>query len=272
MQAALDSLLTNIQTNRPNAQVIVASLILRTDDSGLEAVQMAYNSAIPQLVAAHGPNFHFVDMHSVLNAADLYDGLHPNQGGYDKMANTWANALHTVAQVEPLSLTNARSRKTHGQLANFDVNFPVTGAPGVECRPGGNYSILFVFTNNVVNGTATVTAGNGSVSGAPTFAANVMNVNLTGVTDAQQITVTVTATDAYSHSLPAQAVNMKFLAGDTNGNGIVNSSDISQTKTHTGSVLSSANFRVDSTQDGSISSSDVSFVKSRSGAAIPNTQ
>ncbi|HSS95664.1 MAG TPA: GDSL-type esterase/lipase family protein [Terriglobales bacterium] len=271
MQTSLDSLLTKIKTNRPNAQVIVTSLIPRTDDSGLEAIQMAYNSAIPQIVGAKGPNFHFLDMHSVITAADLIDGQHPNQGGYDKMANAWSSALHTIAQVEPLSLASAVSRKAHGQTVSFDVGLPLTGAPGVECRPGGTYSILFIFTNNVINGTATVVAGNGSISGAATFAGNVMTVSLTGVTDAQQLTVNVSATDAYSHSLPARAVKVNFLGGDTNGSGAVNSSDISQTKAQSGSPLTAANFRVDATQDGAISSSDIAYVKSQSGKAIPST-
>ncbi len=135
MQALLESLLAKIKSNRPNAHVIVASLIPRTNNANFEAIQMEYNSGIPAIVAAKGANFHFLDMHSVLNAGDLADGLHPNQGGYDKMADAWAATLHSVAQVEPLSLAAAVSRKTHGQGASFDVKLPLTGAPGVECAP-----------------------------------------------------------------------------------------------------------------------------------------
>lgn len=271
MQALLESLLAKIKSNRPNAQVIVASLILRTNNANFEAIQMEYNSGIPATVAAKGANFHFLDMHSVLNAGDLADGLHPNQGGYDKMADAWAAALHPVAQVEPLNLAAALSRKTHGQGPSFDVNLPLTGTPDVECRSSaGTHTLLLIFSNNVTNGSATVTAGNGNVTGTPTFASNVMNVNLAGVTDAQQVTVTLNGvTDAYSHSLPATPIKMKVLVGDTTGNGIVNSSDISQTKLQSGKILSDANFREDVMVDGSISSSDISMVKSRSGQAVP---
>ena len=74
MQASLQSLLTKIKTTRPNAQVIVASLIRRTDNASLEAIQVSYNNAIPGIVAGQGANFHFLDMHAVLGAGDLGDG------------------------------------------------------------------------------------------------------------------------------------------------------------------------------------------------------
>ena len=208
MQSLLQSLLATIKNNRPNAQVIVASLIPRTDNASREATQMSYNNSIPSIVAAQGANFHFLDMHAVLNAGDLADGLHPNQGGYDKMANAWAGALHAVAAAEPLSVATAASRKTHGPAGDFDVDLPLTGVSGVECRDGGDagsHTLLFTFTNNVTSGSAVISAGNGSVLGSPTFAGNVMNVNLTGVGDGQEIMVTLNSVrDAISMFFPAR--------------------------------------------------------------------
>ena len=273
MQSLLQSLLATIKSNRPNAQVIVASLIPRTDSPNLEAVQRTYNSSIPGIVGAQGPKFHFLDMHAVLGPTDLVDGVHPNQGGYDKMANAWVGALHAVAQVEPLRIATAVSRKTHGSVGDFDLNLPLTGGPGVECRGGGSggtQTLLFTFTNNVIRGTASVTGGIGAVSGNPTFAGNVMSINLTGVTDAQRMTVTLSGVaDAYSQALTVTPININVLAGDTTGDGTVNSSDIAETKRQVGSALSDANFRQDVTTDGSITSSDIANIKSQSGKGIP---
>jgi cellulase/cellobiase CelA1 len=39
---------------------------------------------------------HLVDMFSALTTADLADGVHPNAGGYAKMANVWFSALQSV--------------------------------------------------------------------------------------------------------------------------------------------------------------------------------
>jgi hypothetical protein len=153
------------------------------------------------------------------------------------------------------------------------LQLPLTGAPGVECRAGGGagmHTLVFTFTNNVTSGAAAVASGNGSVSGAPTFSHNVMSVNLAGVTDAQAIVVSLSGVnDAYSQSLSTTPINMNVLAGDTTGNGIVNSSDVSQTKNQSGAAISDANFRADVTVDGLINSSDIANVKFQSGKAIP---
>ena len=65
-------------------------------------------------------------------------------------------------------------------------------------------------------------------------------------------------------------IPMGILEGDTTGNGSVNSSDISQTKSQSGQTVSQTNFRTDVTTNNSINSSDISLVKSRSGTALPS--
>jgi hypothetical protein len=64
---------------------------------------------------------------------------------------------------------------------------------------------------------------------------------------------------------------MSVLIGDTSGNGIVNASDVSQTKAAVGQPVSNANFRRDVTVNGVINASDVSLVKSKSGNGLPST-
>src|SRR5262249_44971292 len=79
----------------------------------------------------------------------------------------------------PLQLTTVVSRKTHGSAGDFDVDLPLGGSAGVECRStSGNHSLVFTFTNNVVSGNAAVTSGTGTVSGSPAFSDNTMTVNL----------------------------------------------------------------------------------------------
>jgi Dockerin type I domain len=62
---------------------------------------------------------------------------------------------------------------------------------------------------------------------------------------------------------------MDMLTGDTTGDHVVNSSDVSQTKSRSGQSVGSSNFRSDLTVDGNLNSSDVSLVKSKSGTALP---
>ena len=173
----------------------------------------------------------------------------------------------------PLSITNVVSRKTHGAAGDFDINLPISGEPGVECRSGGgagNHTIVFSFTNNVVTGTASVTAGMGTVSGGPAFFGNTMTVNVTNVMDDQQITVTASGVkDTFGQTLPDTAVSANILMGDTTGNKSVNSSDVLQTKQQVGMPVDSSNFREDINSSGTISASDVTQVKLQVGNSLP---
>jgi hypothetical protein len=184
---------------------------------------------------------------------------------------THGRGMWQIALPGALELTTAVSRKTHGGAGTFNVNLPLTGNPGIECRnSGGNHTLVFTFTANVVSGSASVVSGAGSVSGSPTFSANTMTVNLTGVTNAQQIAVKLSGvTDSMAHAIPDIIVNMIALAGDTTANKTVNAGDVSQTKVQVGSLVGAGNFRNDVTVDGSINASDVSLVKTRVGTGVP---
>ncbi len=173
----------------------------------------------------------------------------------------------------PVQLTDAVSRKTHGAAGTFDVDLPLTGNVGIECRSGGaggNHTFVFTFTNNVVSGNATVTTGTGTVSGPPTFSGNTMTVNLTGVSDIQQITVTLSnVTDCFGSVLPDTPVSAGMLIGDTTGNRTVNASDVAQVKGQSGAPVDATNFREDVTVNGSINASDVGLVKANVGHSLP---
>jgi len=186
---------------------------------------------------------------------------------------TVAILVPTPDTCNPVLLTDAVSRKTHGAAGTFDVDLPLSGEPGVECRSGGgsgDHTFVFTFTNNVVSGNASVTSGVGSVSGSPTFSGNAMTVNLTGVSDVQQITVTLSnVTDCFGSVLPDTPVSANMLLGDTTGNKTVNASDVAQVKAQVGVPVSTGNFREDLNVDGLMNASDVGLVKANVGHSVP---
>ena len=153
----------------------------------------------------------------------------------------------------PLFFLNAGSRKTHGAAGTFDINLP-----GIECRnSGGNHTIVFKFTNNVVSGSAMVTGGTATLVGSPTFTDNEMALNLTGVTNIQTVSVSVSnVTDNFGEVLAGAATSMGVLIGDTNGNGVVNAGDTTQTQGRSGQTTDATNFRSDVNTDGTINSGD----------------
>jgi plastocyanin len=179
----------------------------------------------------------------------------------------------SAGKCRALQLTAAASRKTHGGAGTFDINMPIAGQSGVECRSGGangDYTLVFTFSNLLLSGNAAVTGGTGTVSGSPTFTGRDMIVNVTGVTNAQILTVTLSnVTDVFNQIAGNTFVNIGFLAGDTNGNRTVNAADVAQTKARLGQAADGTNFRSDVNANGSINAADVAIVKANLGTALP---
>ena len=190
-----------------------------------------------------------------------------------------------------LQLLSVVSRKTQGPAGTFDINLPLSGPPGIECRSGGtngNHTLVFTFNNVLASATVTATPGSGNVALPLIFNGSTMKVNLTNVINAQVITITVSnATDDTGQVLPNTDVRMGVLmgdvggaplyrdvrrgeqVGDATGDGLVNSSDIAFIKAHTGELISAANFTADINGNGIISATDVAIAKSRSGTGLP---
>jgi hypothetical protein len=171
----------------------------------------------------------------------------------------------------PLQLTSVVSRKTHGAAGDFNVDLPLSGNVGVECRStAGNHTFVFTFTNQIVSGDAAVTSGTGNVDGNPTFSGNTMTVNLTGVSDVQQISVTASnVMDTFGQTLPDAPVSAVILAGDTNSNRTVNAADVAQTKAQQGATVDQTNFRNDLNASGTINAADTAIVKANAGNSVP---
>ena len=170
----------------------------------------------------------------------------------------------------PPTPTQVISRKLHGG-APFDVALPLTGTAGIECRSGGesgNHQIVATFGAPVTFTFAAVTSGAGSVTTATGSGTTALTVNLTSVTNAQRITVTLFGLSDGANT-GELGIPMGVLLGDTSGNGSVNASDVSQTKSKSGQVVDATNFRTDVTVSNSINASDVGIVKSKAGTSLP---
>ena len=181
----------------------------------------------------------------------------------------------------PPTPTGAFSRKTHGASGDFDVNLPLTGTPGIECRNGGptnDYTVVVTFGTSVsVTGdiqaqviTANGEVGSGGVSngGLVTVNGNSVTVPLTNVAAAQTINVKLFGvTDGVGYG--DIVVPMSRLEGDVAANGAVTASDVSQTKAQAGLPITSKTFRADVIANGAINATDVSLVKSAVGTGLP---
>ena len=129
----------------------------------------------------------------------------------------------------------------------------------------GSHEIVLTFANSISFSEASVTAGTGSATAS--VSGPVVTLELTGVTNAQTMTVELADADDGANRGDIM-IPVTFLAGDTSGNGAVTSSDVAQTKTQVGQLVTAANFRTDVDASGAITASDVALVKSKSGTAI----
>ncbi len=127
VQTRMANLIGDIATKRPYAKIIVASLPLRTDDSGKNTQQLGFNAALPGIVNSQvllGRQVSFVDLQPTLIAGDLTDGVHPNQTGYNKIADAFLPAISSV--IAPLGTSNPPAIVRTGSPVNLqtiDVTF-----------------------------------------------------------------------------------------------------------------------------------------------------
>jgi len=220
------------------------------------------------------------------------DGNSPNSGtGYTE---AWRATLYSTSTITCGTSTASINGTTQ------PVTLPLTGAPGVESRSSdgtgnGNHTFCFGFTSPI-SSVDSVSATCGSVASSGVDPANAnfylvqlnaaacnqqyLTVTLSGVHDSAQTLASKQGpgskhtggskiTTAPSQSAASASITAGILIGDTNGDGVVNSADVSQTKSRSGQPVDATNFRSDVNADGTINSADISLVKSKSGTALP---
>jgi hypothetical protein len=175
----------------------------------------------------------------------------------------------------PVPLLGVSSRKTHGDAGTFDIGLPLTGNPGVECRTGGSngdFTLVFTFANPITAvSNAQITSGPGHVTTRSSGTdPHEYIVNVTGVTNAQRVTVTLTGiSDTAGNTTSSLAVTMGVLLGDVNGDGFVLSGDYTSTRQRSGTHLDGSTFKYDVNTDGFILSGDYTIVRQQSGTQLP---
>ncbi len=193
-------------------------------------------------------------------------GFYP--GGIFNGSESITESVGNVFLAPPPAPTAVVSRKVHNGVP-FDINLPFAGN-SIECRSGGasnDYSVVFTFPDAVTFSSAFV-SGTGSVSSTSGSGTTTITVNLTGVTNAQTIGVTLFGVNN-GMSTSDVVVPMGVLIGDSNGDGFVNAADTLQTRNRSGQPTDAANFRSDVNTDGFVNSGDTLAVRSRSGTSLP---
>jgi hypothetical protein len=186
---------------------------------------------------------------------------------------------YTVATAP--AATAAVSRKTHGSAGVFDLPLSLGGAPGIEMRTGGatnDHQLVVTFNSDIsVTGDpqAEVTSGEGTIGangvsngGNVTVSGNLVTIPLTNVTNAQTIEVTLFGVDNGNGSSDV-TIAASFLLADAVPDGVVDSVDVQQTRSHLGQTTDASNFQFDFDIDGSIGTRDRQTVRRNRGTMLP---
>ncbi len=168
--------------------------------------------------------------------------------------------------------TSVVSRKLHAGVP-FDINMPLVGNSGVECRRGtgaglNNHQLRVTFASPPTVGGVAVGSADGLATATHSISGNVVTVNLAAVADAQVLSVALINVHS-GGNVGTVNIPVGILAGDTNGDRVVNAGDSTQTKSRAGQPTAATNFRSDVNEDGIINSGDSLLVKSHAGNSIP---
>ena len=115
---------------------------------------------------------------------------------------------------------------------------------------------------------AALSDGTGIVATDSGSGTNQITLNLTGVTNAQRITLALFGASDTVNSGDV-GVRMGVLLGDVDGSANVNGTDVSPVKLEVGNPVGIGNFREDVLANGAINSTDVSITKLQSGTGLP---
>jgi len=157
----LDALITKLVTLRPYAHIIVTNLLERGEPYNT-SIQTLFNPFVQAKVnaqAALGRRVTFLDMRSAVPLSETVDQLHPNQTGYDHMADAWLPAIQAVIG-------------TQGD----------SSAPGLvrALAKSDNTHVALTFSKPVADAAATL--GNFALSGGLTIAAAALDASKRVVT------------------------------------------------------------------------------------------
>jgi uncharacterized protein (TIGR03118 family) len=172
------------------------------------------------------------------------------------------------------NLVSAVSRRTHSGAGTFDLPLSLVPPPGVnhnpttEPRQGPAQTIVFTFDKPINAATASITEGSATAN-APTFSGNDVVVGLTGVTNQQYVTISlsnVASTDGGTGG--SGSVRVGYLVGDVNQNRVVAVSDLGLVNAQLAQPVTAANFLKDVNATGTLTVADKGITNANLAKAL----
>jgi hypothetical protein len=168
------------------------------------------------------------------------------------------------------NFVGAASRKVHGAAGAFDLPLnAATTSPTTEPRQGPAQTIVFTFDKPI--GAATVAIIEGTLAAAaPAFGGNDVVVGLTGVTDHQYATISLTNVSSLDGGTGGSgSVRIGFLIGDVNQSRVVSVGDLGLVNAQLAQPVTAANFLKDVNATGTLTVGDKGITNANLTRSLP---
>jgi uncharacterized repeat protein (TIGR01451 family) len=248
---------------------------------------VTWNGAIPATSSVT------ITIQATIKAATSGGTVVSNQGtaSYDSDGNGTNNATaltddpSTGAVNDPTSFTvvaggvapvlqSAVLRRVHGAAGTFDLPLTLTTPPTVnhnpttEPRSGTTHQIVFTYDKPL--STAAVNVTEGTAVKSSSLVGSTVVVNLTGVTNAQYVTVSLTSVgSADGGSGGIGEARVGFLEGDVNQSRVVSVADLGLVNAQLAQPTTAANYLKDINASGSITIADKGLTNARLTNSLP---
>jgi hypothetical protein len=157
----------------------------------------------------------------------------------------------------------------HGAAGTFDLPLSQVAAnPTTEPRQGPTATIVMTFDATVISADVAVTEGT-ATPGAVTFSGPDVIVPLTGMTNAQYVTVSLTNVTTTVTSGVSASIRLGFLRGDVNQNRIVAVSDVGLVNAQLAQLVTATNYLKDINASGVLTVADKGLVNASLATALP---
>lgn len=178
------------------------------------------------------------------------------------------------APEDPPAITAASSVRTHGSAGDFAVNVPLlpVGNDPIECRSDGPQRIEVTFDQEIQGAdgldVSDVTVNSGTVTNL-SITGSTLTIELANVVDGMPLTLGFGGIEAVAGQLAAvDTLCLGVLAGDTDGDGVVNIFDLLNVRNSLGQPVSGTTFRGDIDPNGTIDIFDLLAVRNRLTATV----
>jgi hypothetical protein len=168
-------------------------------------------------------------------------------------------------------LAVAVSRKTHGAVGDFNLPLSLVSTnPTTEPRTSSGAKIVMTFDNPIASATVAVTEGTATI-GSATVVGNDVIVQLTGVGDAQYVTVSLTNVVSTSGGTGGSgSARIGFLFGDVNGSRAVTTGDVAAVNAVIAQYVTGLNYLNDVNASGTLTVSDKALVNAAVTHFLPS--